>query len=117
MAIRNPRGNPESLPKGRPKGVKNKATQIREDYYWVYGQTGKQGLKEFVEGNKVNKGLFLFKVIPGLLPKETDVKGDLNVQHDHRIDPGTALQGIIERLVGSAFGPPTNGDSRGIREE
>ena len=113
----NPRGNPESLPKGRKPGQKNKATRIREEYYWVYGKTGKKGLKEFVEASKANKSQFLFKVIPGLLPRETDVKGDLNVQHDHRIDPGIALQGIIERLVGSAFGPPINGDSRGIREE
>lgn len=55
---------------GRPKGCKNKATQAKEDYFWVFNKLGgKRALfKELLENKRLRVD-FMLKVIPSLMPK------------------------------------------------
>ena len=66
-------------PKGRPVGSKNKWTQLREDFLWVYDKIG--GKAELANWAKDNRESF-YKETTKLLPKQVDVdvQGDITVR-------------------------------------
>ena len=69
-------GRPENLTnrKGRPKGSKNKETQIKQGYIEAFTKLG--GVKALVEEAKRNPSFrrkLLLETIPSLLPKKAEV--------------------------------------------
>ena len=61
-------------PKGKPKGAISACTKAKADYFKVYQKLG--GYKAFLKYMQQNEGLwpdFYFKVLPGLMPKKTDL--------------------------------------------
>ena len=67
-------------PNGRPKGSKNKLTELKDAYLGVFdGLGGQKGLKEWVEAHPRNKTAFygwLTKMLPA----------NVQVDHDGAID-------------------------------
>ena len=63
-------------PVGRPKGQSNKYTKIREAFFCVFKERGKEGLREFAGKDPTG----FYKVCATLLPKMIDA--DVNV-HSH----------------------------------
>ncbi len=83
------RGNP-NLPKpgpGRPKGLPNKFTTLKQSFLEVFNELGgTQGLLAWVKESKHNKALF-YGWITKMLPSNIDV------------EPDGALQAILERII------------------
>jgi len=66
---------------GRPKGVPNRFTNLRDAFLEAFKETGgAQGLIDWVNKNSRNKGDF-YKMITKMLPAniEVDHKGDITV--------------------------------------
>lgn len=58
---------------GRPKGLKNKFTQIKEDILAVWEEEdGKERLRELFKGNNKNDFIKILTLIISLLPKEPE---------------------------------------------
>ncbi len=57
---------------GRPKGLKNRATKAKEDYFKAYAKLG--GLVCLIETlqDKRSRKEFLLRVLPSLMPKNGD---------------------------------------------
>lgn len=68
----NVRGNPEFLPKGRPRGAKNKATRAKEDYFKAYTRLGGVACLLEILNDKRSRKEFLLRVLPSLMPKNGD---------------------------------------------
>lgn len=65
-------------PRGKPKGAISSCTKAKADYFRVYEKLG--GYKAFLKYMQQNKSLwsdFYFKVLPSLIPKKTDLEGNL----------------------------------------
>jgi hypothetical protein len=71
-----PRGDASRLPKGRPKGCKNKFTTLKEDYLEAYKQKG--GVQFLMS---LNQDLFLRGLIR-LIPQEVkaDIRGEIKTR-------------------------------------
>ena len=71
-------GRPENLTnkgKGRPKGAKNKCTRAKDDYFTVFFQMGgKKFLEKELKESKRNRGEFILRTLPSLMPKKTDIE-------------------------------------------
>jgi len=64
---------------GRPKGSKNKFTNLRNSFLHVYQLLGgDMALRAWAEKNDRNKGYF-YQMITKLLPQEHDVSGGMSV--------------------------------------
>ena len=58
---------------GRPKGLKNKFTQIKEEILEVWEEEdGKERLRELFKGNNKNDFIKILSLIISLLPKEPE---------------------------------------------
>jgi hypothetical protein len=73
MVKSNGRGQISGAGPGRPKGAKNKFTNLKESFLSTYQEIG--GDKEFAKWAKNNRGTF-YQMITKLLPKTVD--GDFN---------------------------------------
>jgi hypothetical protein len=67
-------GNP-----GRPKGIPNKFTSLKQSFLDAFEQTGgTQGLIEWIEKNPRNRGEF-YKMVTRLLPQDVAHSGDVKI--------------------------------------
>lgn len=73
-----PRGDARHLPKGRPKGCKNKFTTLKEDYLEAYKQKGGVQFLMSLSPELFTRGL------AKLLPQE--VKADITGSLSHTIN-------------------------------
>jgi hypothetical protein len=64
-------------PSGRPKGAKDKYTKIRDAFFGVFHEFGKEGLRDYAEKDPSG----FYRVVANLLPKEVDanVSGEVRV--------------------------------------
>ena len=71
-------------PRGRPKGCKDKYTKIRDAFFCVFHELGKEGLRDFAAKDPSG----YYRVISNLLPKEIDanVNGFLKVEMVSNVD-------------------------------
>ena len=92
----NPHGNPGSLPKGRPKGAKNKATKAKEDYFKAYARMG--GIACLIETlqDKRSRKEFLLRVLPSLMPKNGDSEEIKRIVYDLTPEMESLMRAMIE---------------------
>lgn len=65
--------------KGKPKGAVGACTKAKNDYFKVYEKLG--GYKAFLKYMNENRALwpdFYFKVLPSLMPKRTELEGNIS---------------------------------------
>ncbi len=73
------KGNCPSPGPGRPKGSVNKFTNLKNSFLEVYEDIGgTEGLKTWVNENKLNKRLF-YQWITRLLPATQEHEGEVNL--------------------------------------
>jgi len=69
-------------PNGRPKGVRNKFTSLKDEFLKAFhdedGIDGAKGMKKLIKDSTRNKFIFL-QMISKMLPSNVTVDGDLNV--------------------------------------
>ena len=93
----NPKGNPASLPKGRPKGCKNKATQAKEDYFKAYAKLG--GMVCLIETlqDKRSRKEFLLRVLPSLMPKNGDGEDHKKLLVEYGLTP--EMESLMRAMI------------------
>lgn len=77
----NPKGTPTNLTNrsGRPKGALNKCTRAKEEYFKAFFQMGGiKELKKLLKESKHSKAKFLLDTLPSLMPKKTNMDGNLS---------------------------------------
>jgi hypothetical protein len=65
-------------PNGRPKGAKDRNTKIREAFFGVFHELGKEGLREYA--GKDPGGFY--RVVASLLPKQLEADVNLHKHED-----------------------------------
>lgn len=74
-------------PKGKPKGAISGCTKTKNDYFKVYEKMGGyNGFLKFIKENRQLWPEFFFKVLPGLMPKKTELEGKIGVSGPLRIE-------------------------------
>lgn len=67
--------NLTNMGKGRKKGSKNKATQVRNDFIAIYKKLGgTKAFIKFLEANKKAKEKYYLVALPSILPKITELE-------------------------------------------
>ena len=68
-------------PVGRPKGCKDKITKMKEAFFCVFTERGKDGLREFAQKDPAG----FYRTWASIMPKEQVI--DLNMfQHETTLD-------------------------------
>jgi hypothetical protein len=78
----NPKGMPQNMTRkgmGRPKGVKNKCTKAKEEYFRAFFQLGGiKYLKQELKESKRSRGKYLLDTLPSLMPKKTELDQNIS---------------------------------------
>lgn len=76
------KGGPSINPHGRGVGVRDKANQVKLAIIEVFEKTGgAEAMVAWIKAHPQNKKEF-YKILVSLLPKDIDMKGDLNFDGD-----------------------------------